>query len=358
MTPLTLFNILLSLGLSFSSSLSVAFSTSKHRNIYPLFPITLCLMTVLRDRGWDYELYKEMYLSVTGLEAILKLTTSWVEPGFLIWIGTFRSLELPFWAFSASIAILTFSFLNSSIKWHGSNELLIIAIFFFLYFYRGPYGQIRQFFAMAIFLYSLRYLFEKKTIRYLCWNFFALSIHSTAIMTFAFLPFWWLGNNKKIFSLNLLLLLALTLSFFNSQELLVEALDCIRLHAMSYKLSYYINTNAISGCLFNLETLRILFVIVGINMLYTRTNSSNLHQLAIVYYFGVIVYLLLSFDLRIASRTSRAFLLTEIFLIPSLITLVNDKGYRFLLKLVVLISCIFYLTLEFFMMKNGTIIYG
>ncbi|WP_162062318.1 EpsG family protein [Vibrio taketomensis] len=74
-------------------------------------------------------------------------------------------------------------------------HLIIMSLFIFLYFYRGPFGQIRQALSMVMFLYSLTYLMNKEYGKYLIINILSLTIHSTAIMSFPFLIFIWRSEN-------------------------------------------------------------------------------------------------------------------------------------------------------------------
>ncbi|WP_232055080.1 hypothetical protein [Vibrio taketomensis] len=137
--------------------------------------------------------------------------------------------------------------------------------------------------------------------------------------------------------------------------LLSEVLTVLDLGRVGYKLNYYISNSSINGYSINIETLRMAFVIFIVSCIYPKLDMVKLpiRTYILAYYFGVIVYFVLSFDLRVASRTARGFLMAEIIILPFALDFIYNSKNKFFFRLTLLFICFVYLALEPFMMKSG-----
>lgn len=74
---------------------------------------------------------------------------------------------------------------------------LVFFLYLMSYFYIQQTNLIRQTLAVAIGLYSLRYIVEKKWKEYLFIIFIAFTIHKTSIILLLFVPFLFINDNNK-----------------------------------------------------------------------------------------------------------------------------------------------------------------
>ncbi|KOO06687.1 EpsG family protein [Vibrio hepatarius] len=359
MTLLTFNSLILSFIFVLLCSFFVLFKFEVFNKIYIFIATAFCYSIAIRDRGWDVQLYKNIYSSVNGL-SFLSEELTWLEPSFIFIIATLRTINAPFFVFSLAWAIITFWFLSKVICKLDRYVLIIISLFFFLYFYRGPYGQVRQGLSLVMFLYSISFLSNKEYLKYTFINSLALTVHSTAIMSFPFLFFYLIFEKSNRQFLNIFVACAVIISFIDISSLFSTLLNYIDLGRVGYKFNYYLSSSRLKGLSVNIETVRMLFVISVVSFIYPRMDELDkyLRNLILAYYFGVILYFILSFDLRIASRSARAFLMTEIIILPFALDFIYNRTNKFFYRLTLLIICLGYLALELYMMGSGEIIYG
>lgn len=196
-------------------------SPVKNRIVVTLPFITLMfLMAALRDHlGGDYEMYELYYSHVVGIGDYLKglyepfYRSKSFESGFVILSSMIRSIDFtngPY-VFTFMIAVVSFSIFIPSLKEY--TPYVYIAILFYMYkaYFWHDFTLARQSVAIALFTFSIRYVFRKEYWKYIVLNLLALSMHHSAIIL---LPLCFFMNYKfSIKTILIVMLVAVVLSF-------------------------------------------------------------------------------------------------------------------------------------------------
>lgn len=180
------------------------------RVIESLLVLVLVLFAGLRsDVGTDFHTYKEIFEEFLSTQ-----TTSFhIEPGFYLMNWLAARVSNNFAVITLMSAGISLFFLFRAInsvglcqewKWVSYVALLCIGVYF-VYLMSG----IRQGISVAIFLYSIRYIVERKPIRYLALIFFGSFFHFSILLM---IPMYWAGarlfNKHVVISVVLVALLS------------------------------------------------------------------------------------------------------------------------------------------------------
>ncbi len=327
-------------------SLVFKFNFNHRVAIIPIF--FLMILLIVRDRGWDLQLYKDIFQSVDNL-----YIGGWIEPGFQVSIIFLKSIGADFFEFNFCYA-LVISFLLYKISGKSlTYPLVFVFLFLSLYYFRGPYGQMRQAFAMLMFLYSIRFI-ENKGHLFFIINAIALTVHSIAILPFfAYFLIKYIRVTKAIY---LIVLLTLVIIFTMELPKMIFNSSLLN-YSFFMKVRYYINNAHSTGGIFTPVTFKILFITFILLFIYPKFESLSFYDRTVIGVFtvGVIVYGLCSYDLRIADRASRIFVISEILILTKVLDFTDRK---------VLITSLYtaygllFLCLELYMMSQYTIFYS
>ncbi|HAZ0555840.1 EpsG family protein [Enterobacter hormaechei] len=141
---------------------------------------SLLLLSALRfDVGPDYETYVDIYYNFINavisfspdklFYGLLSLSFSTFERGYIYVLGIYAFFTL-FFVYKTLI----------------ERQILIwgLVVFCFIGFYLDSFDRVRQLLAVAIFLYSIKYIEEQRLLKYTSWLLFATFIHFSAILLF------------------------------------------------------------------------------------------------------------------------------------------------------------------------------
>jgi hypothetical protein len=344
---LLLITLLLILLIAFSDIIGKVNFKSSSAFLSILF---LLVSLVSRDKGWDLELYENIFREVNNVGI-----GGWIEPGFQLLVLAVKSINGNFLLFNAIYSLIICCFLYSIVNKDLRYASIAVLMFVFLYYFRGPYGQMRQALAMLIFLYSLRFIFERKLL-YVLLNFIALMFHSVAIFSFIFLILAFLFNltKKKYFILISLFSIFYLAGFFNNLITYLIGLDP---NPVLMKVQFYIENANVQGGWFTPEFFKIWVVSILVLLIVPEFDKLSPYRKVLILSFitGACLYMFLSFDLRLASRSSRLFLISEFLILAMLFEYVKSKGKLFLF---ILFYGSFFLIWEFYIMSKAEVIYS
>nr|WP_269435516.1 MULTISPECIES: EpsG family protein [unclassified Pseudoalteromonas] len=310
----------------------------------------LLVLLISRDKGWDLELYENIFNNVNDIGI-----GGWIEPGFQFLILAVKSINGNFLLFNTIYSLIICCFLYSIVNRDLRYASIAVLMFFFLYYFRGPYGQIRQALAMLIFLYSLRFIVDRKML-YIFLNFIALMFHSVAIFSFVFLilaSFFNLTKKRYLILISLFSIFYLAGVFSNLLTYLI-GLDP---NPVLMKVQFYIENANVQGGWLTPEFLKIWVISILVLLIVPEFDKLNTYRKILILSFltGSCLYMLLSFDLRLASRSSRLFLISEFLIIAMLFEYVKNRGKLFLF---ILLYGSFFLIWEFYIMSKAEVIYS
>ena len=341
--------------LSLSGIVLIAFSDLSSRirfrgNASVFSILMLFSLLILREKGWDLQLYKNIFNDVKEIGF-----GGWIEPGFQFLILAVKSVDGTFFVFNILFSLIICCFLHGVVKNDLRYASIAVMMFVFLYYFRGPYGQIRQALAMLIFLYSIRYVIENKTL-YIFWNIVALMFHSVSNFAFVFLI---IANvftltKKRYLYIFLIFSICYVLNGFNS---LLDVMLSLGGNPLLMKVKFYLENANVTGGWLTPDFFRICVISVLILSIMPDFDKLNRYRKILILSFlvGSCLYMLLSFDLRLASRSSRVFLIAEFLIIAMLFEYVSNKGR---LLFFMLLYGVLFLGWEFFIMSKAEVIYS
>lgn len=161
-----------------------------------LSAIPLVLLVGLRgiNTGTDTKRTVEIMSNMIDDSSKISIYSSWLSYGYISIIMLVGLLfGKNYVIFNLIIAGLTIYFLFRAIDENSDNKVLSLFIFFSMCLLYQMMNQARQILAVAIILYSVKYINQKKFWRFLLIIIFAFSIHKTSII---FLPLYFLSTFK------------------------------------------------------------------------------------------------------------------------------------------------------------------
>ena len=320
-----------------------------HLLVFWIVAIGWLLMLVVRSQGWDFALYSEMYDGATFENAF----SQWTDPFFLLLMAFSKSIGLNFWMFNLIVSLLAIILLAGIIRSVSCSPLVALWFFLLFYYFRFPYGQMRQSLAILLVLYSI-FVLESRSWKAL-FLLLAISLHSSAIVAVGFIIF------RRFFRVSVWNVCALLLGavFFGVfVDLLISGFAPE--WGVLAKYNYYRELDDQRMPVYMAaEFPKIAFGVLTMLFIYPRSKLlGDVDRLLIeTYFFGVFVFLLFSFDLRLADRVSVYFTMIYFLLIARALVMVG-RGWNFLMLIAATSLGVFYLQREFSMMKDQAISYG
>lgn len=264
--------------------------------------VFLLLLSGLRyEVGMDWPAYVGFYQDVG-------YTYEHVEIGYSLINDLFSTLDINYNIFLFMISFITLFFIYQA----GINlkyKLIFIFIYFsdlFLYF---NLSGMRQGIAIAITLFSVKYIIEQKKIYFFIVIVLATLFHVTALI---FLIAYYIYSYKSTIKKNLLIiffLFFLTFSLESLIELIISFVD-------NYKIVYYLTLSGVQNDNFQAYIIGIIkrsvVVIFYLSIPLQIRQKSNLKNLMNIYIFGFIIYVIFyTINEDIGVRLGAYFLILE-----------------------------------------------
>lgn len=312
--------------------------------------VFLVLSFVRFETGTDWDNYYNFFKNISYTD----LSSASFEIGFGLvnkWVGSFTTEYSVLLVF---LGLILFSFQSIAIKRMSPYPLVSL-----LFIWGTQFANIlfvRQWVAVAILFYSVKYIERKQFFYFLLLVGLAASFHRTS---WVFLIAWWIYNNKwTIKSKILILLISIAASSF-FLHLLSFLTDSLGGGILQAKLSYYLDSdyNARTNEELNIYLIIIRgfankFLILGLGFYLLdkiSVNQNRFRGYLNLYWFGAVLYFS-TISISIAFvRISYAFDLFQIILIPYFLKYITDKKSRLI---VYFIFCL-YVAFRMWQIVNG-----
>lgn len=337
----TFFYILLTLVLIFLCNLS-----KRGKNDMGVFfaYLVLVFVSVIRyDVGWDYIGYSinVQNLCNTGfsdIASIIIATSGKIsEPFFIGLCYIFQNMETPYlWVFGC-YAFLTILFVFLAVNNHSFRNLdpernkwaLIAMILYYFLFFMWD-GQ-RQGLAIAIVLFSYKYIQDKSIIKFLLTITFACLIHLSAFLA---IPIYWLSlmRFKKGISL-VVIMICLFLYVIGAFKSLVSLADMI-----PYYSRYAENSEYMDG-FYGFSVLMLLKYLMWIMTICLIPSNQKL--VGNSFTIGVLIYIVAS-GAQIFERVGDYYYFSIIVLLPDIATYMKrNRGLLYVMIALVSFVCFY-----------------
>ncbi len=142
--------------------------------------------------GSDVYIYENVYNATPSITRIfyniqttdnLGLNPNY-EPGLLLMFSLIKSIGINYFGFTLILAILFYTLVFKGLKEFISEWSLFWALFMYKIMFYNTFISIRQGLTIAIFCYSLKYIRDKKMVKYFFWCLIASSVHRGALILF------------------------------------------------------------------------------------------------------------------------------------------------------------------------------
>ena len=301
--------------------------------IYYLTFSMLFLLSFLRwERGTDWSGYYDYFSNIYDLDF-----SNNFENGFILLNYWVHYLSNNYTILLFILAIIQYFFISKSIRYLSIYPVLSLLCYFAVT--KGGIFFVRQYIALAILMYSVKYVIEKKIYKFLLVVFIACLIHRTALL---FLPVYFIFyKNIKIKYYIIILLVFIPIAVYISR-----VFDSLNLglanSIIENKINNYIDKSA-SGETYGIELSKSNILIRGvikrgfIILLYFLLMKGELAKNYItrglfnIYFFGTCLYILLIPLSEQLSRVCLFFDIFDIFLFPLLLYNQHTKWNKFII---------------------------
>ncbi len=231
------------------------------------FVLLMFMMAAFRDNmgGYDYEMYKTYYAHIVGVGDYLKglyepfYRSKSFEPGFVFLSSVIRSIDFTQGPclFFFVMALIAFGFFLPSLKEY--TPYVFIALLFYLYkaYFWHNYTLTRQSIAIAIFTFSVRYVYRREYWKYIVLNLIAFSMHHSAIIL---LPLCFFLNYRFSIRTILIVIFVAIILGFSGHYLQDLCAKIAGIYGLGNRFSVYASDNNTVNPLNYIEIFAILFV--------------------------------------------------------------------------------------------------
>ena len=287
-------------------------SNKKQMTVFFIFTLIMpfFVMALRYGVGQDY-----FYTYVPVFNSVLNNTySSDLEIGFL-WLNKFCQVftDNPQSIFMLTSILFCF-FIFGALRHHMEKGIFCLAIYIFIAggFYLYSFNVVRQCLATAIFCFSLKFIDEKKPLKYFILIFFASLIHKSALVYF---PFYFIAKHefKTITYLAILILILI----FSAQIVAQISKLLVGTKYYNYITGYYNDSS--SKTITASQMLNILVFIYVLHIEKTKKPKDKfLVILGNVHYVGIVFTLFMG-AIPLIFRMSNLFYLLQFISVPYII---------------------------------------
>lgn len=274
--------------------------------------LLLSLISGFRTVGTDLTLYNPYFETIN----LYSFKETWLdfEIGYYYLNRIIASFTGNFQFVLLLTSIITIYLINKTLKDYSSSYILSIFLFITLYLYFKSFNNIRQYLAIAITFYSLRYIIERKF-----WKYFFVVVSASLfhISSLILLPFYWVSrfNFSKITYL-FFIIISIVLSLLANNIILSISI-------LFPKFSYYINYSQ-DGASVNSVILILSFIILFIVLFKDKIIKNNenaliyINMVVFALFFNILVY-----GNFIFNRIAEYFYIYTLLIVPDCIKVLN-----------------------------------
>ncbi|TFJ93046.1 EpsG family protein [Lentibacillus salicampi] len=329
--------------------------THLHRLIFWSALILPVLISGLRyGIGTDYFSYGNTYFMLNNYDIIDGILNTRYEPGWIVLNHVVKFIFDDVRFLFIISALLTWFFFFKAIYTHRDKINVTVAILILLCtLYNLSFNNVRQPLAISILMLSIKPLLDRKMIKFLLITIFATCFHYTALI---FLPSYWIVNSKfkqiNFVKKTIVIISSLIfiIMFKPFMDFLTNNIDMFSSYS-TYELDF-------KGIGFgNLIIKSPIIIIILLNITKMRTSNNIMYRVFFLYFMGLI-FDYLGYYAAFVGRISLYFEATQIFILPAIIKIQNNKYARLLYIFIVALYFIGLFTYDIIILNhNQTIPY-
>lgn len=291
-----------------------------------LYSFIVLLVGFRWETGTDWTQYLKNFTNTTSIETVIINILLGYEIGY----GLFTFL-IRLFTENYSVFLIIHALLYYFLIFKANKQLSPFPFLSLLLFYAstmGILGSNRQIIALAICLYSLKFVLEKRSFIFFLLVAIAFLFHTSALL---FIVYYFLNRDIPKHFILFTLFCAIIIGRTNLPVLLFSDIGSLLGGASAYKVEYYSENEVseTSASLIGLVRRLLFFMIFFVNY---RILSIRFPPYALLFngfFLGLVVYFLFSTSLiALAGRGSFYFNVMECFLLSSQLLLFNSKRDR------------------------------
>ena len=314
--------------LFFSAILEQYIKVKQSHFIYILFTVVLILFAGTRyDFGRDYFVYKDAFYNLN----FQNYSEYLFEPLFAGLCVLLRPLGFNFFIFFMTSVSIIYKTVYIKRKSSYSNFSLLIYYSLFIILYEM--GQMRQALAMVLVLSAFNDCIERNKKGFYIKTFIAFGLHYSSLII---LPCYWLvGLDISLKKMYFITIGILSFAFVDISQVLIDLSSLVSINHIALKVLDYSSKGMRIGINMSL-LLRIFILFIFIWLIHKNDESNIAHKkLAILYFYGIFLYVIFNSAPEIAMRSAAFFKILEIFIHPILLSFFIKKNNRILIILFV-----------------------
>lgn len=183
--------------------------------------------------GSDYFVYQDVFNNVPKLSDFSLVKTAAtlnMEQGYLLLNSFIKTLGFSFYGFTLLLSFLFYALFYISLKPYFQHFGFVVIIFLYKLMFFNTFISMRQPIAICIFLFSVRYIVEKKPIKYAALILLGSLFHSSILFLLPLYLLRYIGINRKWFIvINILYIILFLLTA-------TRAVDFNPIHALGWLL--------------------------------------------------------------------------------------------------------------------------
>lgn len=272
----------------------------------------------------DTVLYKSFFDTISNTNSFI--TDIYFEPGYQI-INKLTSLicdDFIFFLFFINIFIwICFA---SFLKRYSLNLIYSFWLLLFLGYFDQTFNLLRQYMAMAILLYSYKYVVNRSFGKFVVMTFIAMSFHASAII---FILTYFIYNFKiKKTSSNIFIYLFLCAILFLLSNYIFKLLELTPYAGYLTSKTWGVQEEVVK--IAPIMNFCILFIIIACYWIYNKFNDKTLNSIFTIVIIGSFMTIL-SFKFTPIGRVASYFSIFSVILLTNTIAQICNKRKRFLL---------------------------
>jgi hypothetical protein len=303
----------------------------------------LVLQVGLRwETGTDWDQYLNHFKSFNGFSSTSPFLKRF-EYGYNLSVLIVKLVSNKYSFFLLLHAIIYYFLIFKSFQRYAPYLYLSLMLFYTLSM--GMMGSNRQLIALAICLYSLRYIIEKKPIKFFLLIFLAINFHVTAIL---FILYYFINSDIKPFTLILILVGSFVIGKFQLPILSFSYIGNLIGGNAVQKTLFYLNEAKDIQSEYKLSIIGLVKRLIFLSIFYYNRKriSEELSYYNIMlngYIIGIAFYFLFANSLLImVNRGSIFFNVMEPLLIASQICLLKRKGNKVIIIALLMVFSFFF----------------
>lgn len=293
--------------------------------------IPLIILIGFRDIsvGYDTSAYVETFFRITKGE-ITASDGDWLSIGYIAickLIGLFSDNN--YVLYNTIIGILTVFFFYKAIMNNSKNSTFSLYLLFSTCLFYQTFNQSRQMLAIAIVLYSWKFIENNKMKKFLFFILLAFSIHKSAIIM---MPFYWL-TKAKINYKNIMLYIIFAFSIFAFFDVIQKMLLLTHYGQVYTERGMFISQ---TSTWLNLSFRFLIVILCMIFYKYTRREEKKSLNKLINVAIWCILFQLLTVKVYIFGRITTYLYVFFILLIPNLFENIENKNIKITFKTIMI----------------------